>query len=108
MRLTLARIPKGRIATGKGDLPKVRHLAIYSPEIRMHLVDDFNVLSQVVHNFIEQEFLRSCTIAFASLPKVSHREGWGAPGTKHEGTRFRTAILDTVGAIGTCTSSWLL
>lgn len=74
----------------------------------MCLVDDFNSLSQVVHNFIEHEFLRSCTIAFASLPKMSHQEGWGAPGTKYEGIRFRTAILDTVGTIGTCTSSCLL
>lgn len=61
-----------------------------------------------MHNFIEQEFLRSCAIAYASLPKVAHRDGWGAPGTKYDGVRFRTAILDTVGPIGACSSSCFL
>ncbi|THH05147.1 hypothetical protein EW145_g5006, partial [Phellinidium pouzarii] len=75
MRLGLARIPKGRVAIGKRDLPRI------------------------VHNFIEEEFLRSCTIAYAAQPKDVRRDGWGTPGTIYENVRFRTKILDTVSNI---------
>ncbi|KAL5511900.1 hypothetical protein ACEPAH_5118 [Sanghuangporus vaninii] len=75
VRLQLTRIPKGRIAVGKGDLPKAVHL------------------------FIEEELLRASTIAYSSLPKVESRDGWGSPGTKYEGVRFRTATLDLVAPI---------
>ncbi|EJD06130.1 uncharacterized protein FOMMEDRAFT_166397 [Fomitiporia mediterranea MF3/22] len=95
VRLQLTRIPKRRIAVGKGDVPKL------------------------VHVFIEEELLRSSAIFHASLPKVSHREGWGSPGTLYEvrvtacsyvnsstGTRwedirFRTTVLDLVPRVDT-------
>ncbi|KAH8114280.1 hypothetical protein DFH11DRAFT_1039637 [Phellopilus nigrolimitatus] len=75
VRLGLARIPKGRIAIGKGDLPKA------------------------VHILIEEELLRSCAIAYTAQPRIARRDGWGTPGTKHENVRFRTAILDTIPSI---------
>lgn len=77
VRLQLTRIPKRRIAVGKGDVPKL------------------------VHVFIEEELLRSSAIFHASLPKVSHREGWGSPGTRWEDIRFRTTVLDLVPRVDT-------
>ncbi|TDL28684.1 hypothetical protein BD410DRAFT_781208 [Rickenella mellea] len=72
VRRRLAKIPKSRIAVRKGDVP------------------------QPVQEYIEREFLRSCAVAYKSQPKATFREGWGAPGTKYEGIRFRTAVLDTI------------
>ena len=40
----------------------------------------FLAWTKVVHNFIEEEFLRSCAISYASLPETPRREGWGSPG----------------------------
>lgn len=118
VRLKLTRIPRGRIVTGTGGLSKVCPLPIYSKPV-LHLTVSclWYLRGQVVHTFIEEEFLRSCAITLASLPKESHREGWGAPGmsssstivflllTAHEGTKyedvcFRSAIFDTVSTIG--------
>lgn len=73
--------------------------------------------TQPVQEFIEHEFLRSCAIVYESQPKVTNREGWGTPSedcstllvggpltaqaeTRHEGIRFRTALLDTIADIG--------
>jgi hypothetical protein len=43
-----------------------------------------------------EEYGRSCLIAYNSLPTSISHEGWGKPGTKYEGVRFRRALLDTV------------
>lgn len=58
-----------------------------------------------MQNFIEQEFLRSCAIACASLRKVADRETGLHRGSTYETVRFRCAILDTVGPVGACSSS---
>lgn len=73
---------------------------------------------QPAQSFIEEEFLRTCLVAYESLPKDVRREGWGTPGTNYsylkclmipthtgpgthnEGIRFRRALLDTVPKIG--------
>ncbi|KLO20156.1 hypothetical protein SCHPADRAFT_32406 [Schizopora paradoxa] len=75
VRRRLSRIPTSRMAIAKADVP------------------------QVVHHAIEEEFLRSCAITHSSHPKVAYREGWGRPGTKFEGVRYRLAILDSVAEI---------
>ncbi|KAI0762915.1 hypothetical protein C8Q74DRAFT_1206807 [Fomes fomentarius] len=51
--------------------------------------------------FIQQEYTRACLIAYESRPKDGFQEGWGRPGTNHEGVRLRTALLDTVRDIDT-------
>jgi len=68
----LQRLSRGRVALRKGGVPK-------------H-----------VHDFATQEYLRTCLIAFESLPKDAHREGWGRPGTRWDGVCFRRFLLDTV------------
>lgn len=78
MRLGLARIPKGRIAIGKGDLPKV------CPEFVVWIsflsIPKLYAL-QAVHILIEEEFLRSCAIAYTAQPRIARRDGWGTPGS---------------------------
>ncbi|KAI0067714.1 hypothetical protein BV25DRAFT_1819120 [Artomyces pyxidatus] len=68
----LQRISKGHIAIGKGDVPNA------------------------VHDFISQEYARTCLVALESLPKEAHQEGWGRPGTKYAGVQFRRSLLDTI------------
>jgi len=51
IRIRLSRITN-RLAISKGDLPKT---------------------------FIDEEFLRSCAIAYSAIPEVTFREGWGTP-----------------------------
>jgi len=53
-------------------------------------------LPWLVDNYVSGEYARACAIAFASLPNVEKRPGWGSPGSIFEGVRFRTAILDTI------------
>jgi hypothetical protein len=84
---------------------------------------------QNVHDFVTQEYSRACLIAFESLPKDAHREGWGrpgmpllfpfnftrsykwvcfaqrthvfhSPGTRWDGVCFRRFLLDTVPDLG--------
>ena len=50
--------------------------------------------------YIQQEYTRACLIAYESRPKGGFQEGWGQPGTKFEGIRFRTSLLDTIRIIG--------
>lgn len=73
VRLKLVRIPKGRIATGTGDLPKVCPSQIVL-KLVMLLADAHG---QVVYTFIEMAFLRSCALVFEALPEVSYRERMG-------------------------------
>ncbi|CDO72316.1 hypothetical protein BN946_scf184977.g13 [Trametes cinnabarina] len=58
-----------------------------------------DVPDQSVFLYVQQEYARACLIAYESRPKDGFQEGWGKPGTKHAGIRFRTALLDTVRAI---------
>ena len=87
-------------------------------------------IAQHVHEYVTQEYSRTCLISFESLPKDAHREGWGAPGTpvhpfvskslgrasgsvllngprvfrstgtERDGVCFRRALLDTVPDLG--------
>uniref|UniRef100_A0A0W0F8S0 Uncharacterized protein n=1 Tax=Moniliophthora roreri TaxID=221103 RepID=A0A0W0F8S0_MONRR len=43
-----------------------------------------------------QEYVRTCLAAFQSEPKDVVHEGWGRPGTRWDGVRFRRALLDTI------------
>lgn len=54
-----------------------------------------------VHEYIEQEYMRACLVAYESLPTDVVHAGWGRPGTKYEGIRFRRALLDTIPEIDT-------
>ncbi|KAH9835624.1 uncharacterized protein C8Q71DRAFT_88382 [Rhodofomes roseus] len=53
-------------------------------------------LPERVHRFVQQEYTRACLITYESQPKDGFPEGWGKPGTRYAGVRFRTALLDTV------------
>jgi len=53
-------------------------------------------LPDSVHKYVSQEFIRSCLVAYESLPKNVIHEGWGRPGTKYSGIPFRRALLDTI------------
>ena len=55
---------------------------------------------QTVHEYISQEFARSCLIAYEYQPRGTMHPGWGIPGTEHGGTRFRRSLLDTIADIG--------
>ncbi|KAI0724476.1 hypothetical protein C8T65DRAFT_734097 [Cerioporus squamosus] len=55
-----------------------------------------NDVPDTVFRYIQQEYTRACLIAYESRPKDGFQEGWGRPGTKFEGVRFRTSLLDTV------------
>ncbi|KAF9015339.1 hypothetical protein BDQ17DRAFT_1340877 [Cyathus striatus] len=72
VRLELQKISKAYRTVGRGDLP------------------------EPVHKYVTQEYIRTCLIAHESLPKDIVHEGWGQPGTKYSGVRFRRALLDTV------------
>ncbi|KAJ7139836.1 hypothetical protein C8R44DRAFT_605701 [Mycena epipterygia] len=49
-----------------------------------------------VHEYIAQEYIRACLVSHESLPAEVFHPGWGRPGTKYEGVRFRRALLDTI------------
>ncbi|KAH0838455.1 hypothetical protein J3R83DRAFT_6766 [Lanmaoa asiatica] len=55
---------------------------------------------QTVHEYISQEFARSCLISYECQPRETTPPGWGIPGTEHGGTRFRRSLLDTIADIG--------
>lgn len=54
---------------------------------------------QPVHEYISQEFARSCLVAYESQPCNTVHSGWGRPGTRLSGIRFRRALLDTIAEI---------
>ncbi|KIL70654.1 hypothetical protein M378DRAFT_183271 [Amanita muscaria Koide BX008] len=77
VRLRLQRISKAHRIIGKGDAP------------------------QSVRKYVTQEYIRACLVSYESLPKnhdVLHG-GWGRPGTKYEGIRFKDHLLDTISYI---------
>ncbi|KAJ7130071.1 hypothetical protein C8R43DRAFT_670160 [Mycena crocata] len=49
-----------------------------------------------VHEYMAQEYMRTCLVSHESLPTDVVHAGWGRPGTKYEGVRFRRALLDTI------------
>ncbi|KAI0778109.1 hypothetical protein BD413DRAFT_600933 [Trametes elegans] len=58
-----------------------------------------NDVPDSVFLYMQQEYTRACLIAYESRPKDGIQEGWGRPGTKFAGIRFRTSLLDTVRSI---------
>lgn len=54
---------------------------------------------QPVHEYISQEFARSCLISYECQPRETTHPGWGIPGTEYGGTRFRRGLLDTIADI---------
>ncbi|KAG1783759.1 hypothetical protein EV702DRAFT_14207 [Suillus placidus] len=54
---------------------------------------------QPVHEYISQEFARSCLVSYESQPRYTIHSGWGRPGTRLSGIRFRRALLDTIAEI---------
>ncbi|KAF8078438.1 hypothetical protein FPV67DRAFT_55139 [Lyophyllum atratum] len=61
-------------------------------------LDDF---PDSVQKYVTQEYVRACLVSYESLPKDAFHEGWGRPGTKYSGIRFRRALLDTIPEIDT-------
>ncbi|KAI9572800.1 hypothetical protein HD554DRAFT_2014209 [Boletus coccyginus] len=58
-----------------------------------------NDLPKAVHEYISQEFARSCLISYECQPRETTHPGWGIPGTEYGGTRFRRSLLDTIADI---------
>ncbi|KAK7064460.1 hypothetical protein R3P38DRAFT_44798 [Favolaschia claudopus] len=95
VRLRLQRISKAYTIIRRGDVP------------------------HPVHEYMTQEYMRTCLISYESLPTDVFHPGWGrpgkqylvfdatqirlciSPGTKYEGIRFRRALLDTIQVIDT-------
>lgn len=71
-----------------------RHVLVHSPR----LLTSYSI--QAVHEYISQEFARSCLISYECQPRETTHPGWGTPGTEHGGTRFRRSLLDTIADIG--------
>ncbi|EPQ60873.1 hypothetical protein GLOTRDRAFT_30498 [Gloeophyllum trabeum ATCC 11539] len=76
VRRKLQRISKVYKTLEKGDVPKS------------------------VHQYILQEYTRTCLIAFESQPRDGVQEGWGRPGIKYADIHFRRSLLDTIPEIG--------
>lgn len=55
-------------------------------------------IAQHVHEYLTQEYSRTCLISFESLPKDAHREGWGRPGTPLLTPSFRSHSVVEVGS----------
>ncbi|KAH7883754.1 hypothetical protein F5I97DRAFT_1895309 [Phlebopus sp. FC_14] len=49
-----------------------------------------------VHEYISQEFARSCLVSFECQPRGILHPGLGRPGTEHSGIPFRRTLLDTI------------
>ncbi|KAJ7783467.1 hypothetical protein DFH07DRAFT_864484 [Mycena maculata] len=77
VRMRLGRISKTHTIIRRGDVPNP------------------------VHEYITQEYMRTCLVSHESLPADVFHAGWGRPGTKYEGVRFRRALLDTIPEIDT-------
>ncbi|TFL06077.1 hypothetical protein BDV98DRAFT_540050 [Pterulicium gracile] len=60
-----------------------------------------NDLPKKVHAYVTEEYARACLTAHSSLPSDIYHEGWGRPGSRYAGIRFRRALLDTIPKIGT-------
>ncbi|KAH9898476.1 hypothetical protein C8Q73DRAFT_788656 [Cubamyces lactineus] len=58
-----------------------------------------NDVPDSVFLYMQQEYARACLIAYESRPKEGFQEGWGRPGSKYAGLRFRTSLLDSVRTI---------
>ncbi|KAI0662747.1 hypothetical protein C8Q70DRAFT_1043112 [Cubamyces menziesii] len=58
-----------------------------------------NDVPDSVFLYMQQEYARACLIAYESRPKDGFQEGWGRPGSKYAGIRFRTSLLDSVRTI---------
>ncbi|KAH7924866.1 hypothetical protein BV22DRAFT_1090072 [Leucogyrophana mollusca] len=58
-----------------------------------------NDVPKSVHEYISREYVRSCLVAYESQPRDAVHEGWGRPGTKYSGMRFRRTLLDTIADI---------
>ncbi|EIW86553.1 hypothetical protein CONPUDRAFT_114994 [Coniophora puteana RWD-64-598 SS2] len=52
-----------------------------------------------VHDYIMEEYARSCLITYECQPKNTVHLGWGRLGTKYSGMRFRRTLLDTIADI---------
>ncbi|KAJ7900043.1 hypothetical protein B0H14DRAFT_2672028 [Mycena olivaceomarginata] len=72
VRIRLQRISKAYTIIRRGDVPNS------------------------VHEYMTQEYMRTCLVSRESLPTDVFHPGWGRPGTKYEGVRFRRALLDTI------------
>ncbi|PFH54644.1 hypothetical protein AMATHDRAFT_72417 [Amanita thiersii Skay4041] len=72
VRLRLQRISKVHKTIGGGDVP------------------------DSVYRYITQEYVRACLISYTSSPRDAFHEGWGRPGTSHQGIRFKDHLLDTI------------
>ncbi|KAF9458192.1 hypothetical protein BDZ94DRAFT_1240172 [Collybia nuda] len=72
VRLKLQRISKMYKTIGRNDLP------------------------ELVHTYTTKEYVRACLVSYECLPKDAFHEGWGRPGTKNSGIRFRRQLLNTV------------
>ncbi|KAF9240954.1 hypothetical protein BU15DRAFT_87512 [Melanogaster broomeanus] len=58
-----------------------------------------NDVPKPVHEYISQEFARSCLVSYECQPRAVIHAGWGRPGTEHGGIRFRRTLLDTIADI---------
>ncbi|KAJ6519539.1 hypothetical protein C8R45DRAFT_1118322 [Mycena sanguinolenta] len=76
VRMRLQRISKAYTIIRRGDVPNS------------------------VHEYMSQEYMRTCLVSHESVPTDTYHPGWGRPGTKLEGVRFRRALLDTIPEIG--------
>ncbi|KAJ6509246.1 hypothetical protein C8R47DRAFT_1173956 [Mycena vitilis] len=72
VRMRLQRISKAYTILRRGDVP------------------------HPVHEYMAQEYMRTCLVSHESLPTDVFHPGWGRPGTKFDGVRFRSALLDTI------------
>ncbi|KAG6842509.1 hypothetical protein C0991_000035 [Blastosporella zonata] len=55
-----------------------------------------NDMPDAVNKYVTQEYVRACLVSYESLPRDACHEGWGRPGTKYSGIRFRRVLLDTI------------
>jgi len=78
-----------------------RHVAVRLKLQRISKTFRRDDLPKSVHKYVTQEYVRACLVSYDSLPKDVYHEGWGRPGTKYSGVRFRDALLDTIACIDT-------
>lgn len=93
----LQRISKTFRTLGKNDVPEVSVPRIRRPPASSRT----GVHAQSVFLYMQQEYTRACLVAYEARPKDGFQEGWGRPGTKYAGIRFRSELLATVRIIGT-------
>ncbi|KAF8320264.1 hypothetical protein DL93DRAFT_2163905 [Clavulina sp. PMI_390] len=49
-----------------------------------------------VANLVASEYDRTCAVAYLCQPHGTQQQGWGMPGSEHEGVNFRHAMLQSV------------